>query len=50
MGYILLGACILVCPLVMGLMMLNMRRGTPLRKRRSRDEDVHEASRLDVNE
>ena len=33
MTSILLGACVLACPLVMGVMMFAMRRGAPQRKR-----------------
>lgn len=34
MATILLAACLVVCPLVMGAMMLSMRGGRPLRKQR----------------
>jgi hypothetical protein len=34
MATILLAACVVACPLVMGAMMLSMRSGKPLRKRR----------------
>ena len=42
MTWILLGACVVVCPLMMGVMMLGMRRGTPRRKRKPNGEgDQH---------
>lgn len=44
MGSILLGACVFACPLVMGVMMVAMRRGTPLRKPRPKPEAAQEAN------
>ena len=38
MTSILLGACVLICPLMMVFMMIGMRRGSPLRKRRLQSE------------
>jgi hypothetical protein len=36
MATILLAACVVACPLVMGAMMLSMRGGKPHRRRRQR--------------
>jgi hypothetical protein len=38
MATILLAACVVVCPVVMGAMMLSMRGGKPLRKLRPRQD------------